>query len=117
MIRGGGVSRFCVENFLSHSAEFFRGGILYCCTDFGYRRSLDECRGRGGFKIFRIIFLTHSAEIFAKEIFYCCINLGYRKSLGKSGEGGLEWQAFPSKFFCLTVPKTSVGESFTVALN
>ena len=27
-----------------------------------------------------------------------------------------EYQGLPSKIFCLTVPKTSVGESFTVAL-
>ena len=49
-IRGGGggggrVSRFSVENFLSHSAENFRRGILYCCFSFGYRKSLDK---RGG---------------------------------------------------------------------
>ena len=31
---GGGVSRFSVENFLSHSAENFRRGILYCCIIF-----------------------------------------------------------------------------------
>ena len=31
---GGGVSRFYIENFLSHSAENFRGGILYCCINF-----------------------------------------------------------------------------------
>ena len=30
--------------------------------------------------------------------------------------GGGEFQDFPSKIFCLTVPKFSVGESFTVAL-
>ena len=30
--------------------------------------------------------------------------------------GGGEFQDFPSKIFCLTVPKISVGESFTVAL-
>ena len=30
--------------------------------------------------------------------------------------GGREFQDFPSKIFCLTVPKISVGESFTVAL-
>ena len=29
IIRGGGVSRFCVEIFLSHSAESLRKGILY----------------------------------------------------------------------------------------
>ena len=69
----GGVSRFSVEIFLSHSAENFRRGILYCCNNFGYRESLDK-------------------------------------------EGG-GYQDFPSKFFCLTVPEISVGQSFTVALN
>ena len=29
---------------------------------------------------------------------------------------GWEYQDFPSKFFCLTVPKIFIGESFTVAL-
>ena len=29
--RGGGVSRFSVENFLSHSAEKFHRGTLLCC--------------------------------------------------------------------------------------
>ena len=32
------------------------------------------------------------------------------------GGGGGEFQDFLSKFFCLTVPKNSVGESFTVAI-
>ena len=70
---GGGASRVSVENLLSHSAENFRRGILYCCNNFGYRKILDK-RG-GSIKIFR------------------------------------------GKIFCLTVPKVSVGESFTVALN
>ncbi len=44
---------------------------------------------------------------------YCCINFGNRKCLEKGGE----YQKFPSKTFCLTVPtKISVGESFIVAL-
>ena len=37
-----------------------------------------------------------------------------KKFMDKGGGG--EYQDFPSKFFCLTVPKISVGESFTVAL-
>ena len=69
--RGGGISRFSLKTFLSHSAENFRRGILYCCINFGYRKSLDK---RG------------------------------------------EYHDFLSKIFCLTVPKTSVWESFTVAL-
>ena len=33
---GGGVSSFSVETFMSHSAENFRRGVLYCCIIFGY---------------------------------------------------------------------------------
>ena len=39
-IREGVVSRFSVENFLSHSAEKFRRGTLQCVTNFGYRNIL-----------------------------------------------------------------------------
>ncbi len=57
---GGGVSKFYVENFLSHSAdEIFRSRILYCCTNFGYRESLEE-RGGGGYQDFR-------SKIFASQ--------------------------------------------------
>ena len=48
---GGGVSRFSVENFLSHSAEIFRRGILYCCNNFGYRKSLDKGGGVSRFSV------------------------------------------------------------------
>ena len=37
---GGGVSRFSVQNFLSHSAEFFRRRTFWCFTTFGYRKNL-----------------------------------------------------------------------------
>ena len=36
---------------------------------------------------------------------------------GGGGEGEGDYQDFPSKIFCLTVPKISVVESFTVAIN
>ena len=36
----GGVSRFSVKNFLSHSAEKFRRRTIQCATDFGYRKIL-----------------------------------------------------------------------------
>ena len=35
--------------------------------------------------------------------------------MDKGEGGGRKYQNFPSKFFFLTVPKISVGESFTVA--
>ena len=41
-IRGGGVSRYSVENFLFHSGYNFRRGILYFYSIFGYRKSLDK---------------------------------------------------------------------------
>ena len=36
----GGVSRFSVKNFLSHSAENFRMCTVYCVINFGYRKNL-----------------------------------------------------------------------------
>ena len=59
-------------------------------------------------------FSSHSAENFRTGIL-CCINFGYRKSLENRDWRG-EYQDFPSTPFCHTVPKLSVGESFTVAL-
>ena len=86
-IRGGGVSRFSVENFLSHSAENFRRGILHCCINFGYRKSLDK-RG-GGVSSFSVEkFFVSQCRNFRRGILYCCINFGYRKSLDKRGGGG-----------------------------
>ena len=63
----GGVLRFSVENFLSHSAEKFRMCTVYCVLNFGYRKNL----------CFRGLF-----------------------------------HDFPSKIFCLTVPKPFVEELF-----
>ncbi len=52
---GGGVSRFSVENFLSHSAENFRRGILYSCISFF---------GRGAIKFLRRkIFVSRCRKI------------------------------------------------------
>ena len=59
----GGVSRFSVENFLSHSFENFRRANLYCCNNFRYRISLDK-RGGGVSKFSVELFLSHSAEKF-----------------------------------------------------
>ena len=58
-------------------------------------------------------FWSHSAENFRRGTLYCCIKFGYRKSLDKRGG---EYQDFPSKIFCLIVPKNFVGEPFSVSL-
>ena len=66
----------------------------------------------GSFKYCVEIFFSHSAENNRRGISYCCSNVGYRKCLDKKGE----YQEFPSKFFCLLVPKIFLEESFTVAV-
>ena len=81
--KGKGVSRYSVENFLCHSAEKFRRGILYFCIKVVYRKSLDK-KG-GSIKIFRRIFLSHSAETLGRGILYCYSNFGYRNCRDKKG--------------------------------
>ena len=49
--RGEEVSRFSVEDPLSHSAENFRRGTHSCFTNFGYKKNLNK-RG-GSIKNFR----------------------------------------------------------------
>ena len=68
----GGLSRFSVEIFMSHSAEKFSRGTLQCVTNFGYRKIL----------CFRE--LCHD---------------------------------FVSNFFCLTVPKNFIGETFCACVS
>ena len=59
-------------------------------------------------------FLSHSAETFRKGIFQCFSKFGCRKSLWIRGGGG-SIKIF-LRFFCLTVPKNSIGESFSLSL-
>ena len=60
------------------------------------------------FSIFRRIFFSHSAYNFRRGILYCCGIFGQRKSLDTRW---VEYQHFPSKTFCLTVPKIFAGET------
>ena len=69
---GGGVSGFYVENFLSHSAENFRGGTFHCCKNFGYRKTL--VKKGGSTKIFRRIFFVLQCRKFSLGnplVFHC----------------------------------------------
>ena len=62
------------------------------------------------------IFLSHSAEKFRRGTLLCCFrNFPVaKKFMDKRGWG--EYQNFPSKIFCLTVPKIFVGEPLSVSL-
>ena len=64
---GGGSIKICVKTFVSHSAEIFRRGILYCCINFVYGKSLDQSVGVSRLSV--EIFLAHSAEISIGESF------------------------------------------------
>ena len=61
---GEGVSRFSIENFLSHSAERLRRGTLFCYIFFGYLKGLDK-RG-GGDSNTPSKFFSHSPENFRR---------------------------------------------------
>ena len=98
---------------MSHSTEKFCCGTLRCIRKFRVAKNFMHQRGGGGIKIFRRKFFVSQCRKFPQGIFYCCIIFRYRKSLGKR-RGGVS--RFSVEIFCLTVPKISVGESFTVAL-
>ena len=78
-----GVSRFSVENSLSHTAEKFRRGINYCCSIFGYRKSLDKRRGVSRFSLEKILF--HSAKKIAEEHFSASLIFGIEKFYASEG--------------------------------
>ncbi len=69
----------------------------------------------GGASSFSVgTFLSHSTEKLHRGIFLC-----FRKDLVSKKfkeERGREYQDFPSKIFCLAVPKIFVGESFSASL-
>ena len=52
-------------------------------------------------------FLSQSAEKLPRGILYCCIKILLRKSLWPRRRK--EYQDIPSKNFCVTVPKHSIG--------
>ena len=77
----GQKSQFPVEIFLSHSAEIFRRGTLYCFTNFGYRKFF--CFG-GLCQKFRFsleFFSSHSTvpKIFLGESFSASFNSAIKK--------------------------------------
>ena len=67
----GGVSRFSVEKFFSHSAEKIRRGIFYCFINFRYRKMLGIKQGRGDAgresRFSADNFLSHSGEFFVAQ--------------------------------------------------
>ena len=130
----GGVSRLCVENFLSHSAERFRRRGVYqgfpsknfCLTvpknfvqepfSVSLFSAIEKFYALEGYvTIFCRILLSDSAEIFRRVPFSVFLISGIEKVWMRAGSS--EYQDSPSKSFCLTVPKIFVGESFCAAFQ
>ena len=68
---------------------------------------------RGSIEIFRRNFLSQSAETFRRGTLYSFIHFGYRINLCFRGLCHVN----PSKGFCLTVKKRSVGEPFSAVFQ
>ena len=101
---GKGVSRFSLEMSLSHSAENLRRESFTVALFLGTEKVWIEW---GEYHDNPSIFLSHSVENFRWGILYCCIISGSEKVYGQKDEK--EYQDVPSKVFCLTVQKNSVG--------
>ena len=85
-------------------------GEPFCVSLFSGTEKVWIREGRS-IKIFRRFFLSHIAEKFRSGTFQCFTIFGYRKKL--DNRGGVS--KISVEFFCLTVLKIPVGESFTVA--
>ena len=144
-----GVSRFSVENFLSHITKKFRWETLRCFRKFRVSQNSMHKKGISLNSVEK--FLSHSADkirrrtlcferILVSKIFkqkrgegienfqakegealrsgtlLCCVSENFRQPKSLWIRKG-EYQDFPSKIFCLTVPKNIVGEPFCVSEN
>ena len=86
-----------------------------CCVseNFQERKSLSIRGEERGISRFAVeFFLSHSAEKLRTSTLQCFTNFGYRINLEKRGE----YQGFPLKLFCLTVPQNFVPDPFSVSL-
>ena len=92
------------KSFWSLSAENFPRGIIYCCINFGYRKSFGkrEREGGGGIKIFLRSFSgLLVAKTSVRESFTAALISGIEKVWIREGEH----QNFPSKFFWSPSPE------------
>ena len=101
---GAEYQEFAWKKFLSHSAENFRRGILYCCINFGYRKSLDK-RGGGVSRYSVENFCLTVPKNFVGESFTLALFSGIGK-VWIRGRGG-SVKIFRRKIFVSQCRKTS----------
>ena len=95
---------------MSHSAEKFRRGTFVLLQKFPLAKKFMDKTGRG-VSIFSVEFFCLTVpKNFAAEPF-CAVfqEFPVAKTFMDKRGGGRESQDNPSKIFCLTVPKISVG--------
>ena len=96
---------------MSDSADIFCRGILHCCFNLGYRKSLEK-RGEGVSRFSVKNVLLRVPKISVGKSF----TVASFSSSEKVWIGWGEYRDFPSKNFFLTERKSFEEESFTVAL-
>ena len=103
-----GVSRFSVENFLSHSTEKYRWGTLRC---FRKLRVSQNFMHKKGISLNSVeIFLSHSADKIRRRTLLCFERILVSKFFRQRWD---EASRFCRKFFYLTGPKKfCVSEKF-----
>ena len=99
----GGLSRFSVEIFMSHSAENFRKRILLFLRKFLVSKSF--MNEKGGITFFRRKVLVSQCRKTSWASVQCFRKLGVSKNFMHTRG----YHVFPSKIFGLTVPKNFVG--------
>ena len=110
--RGGGVSGFSVKNFLSRSVENFRRGILYCCINFRWRKSLWTRVGKEVSRFSIGKFFSHTAENLRRESFAVGLISGTQKVWIR----GVSIKTFRQKCFLSHSAENFPREYFIVAI-
>ena len=103
-----------MESFLSHSADKFGRGTnhLCCVSESFWQRESFEKEGEGVLKVSVERVLSHSAQKIGRgtTLPFCAV---FQKMSGSENvlkKRGKEYQKFQSIVFCLTVPKSWLGE-------
>ena len=116
VIQGGRVSRFSVENFLSHNAEKLRKGILLCCVSEKFPQRKRLWIRKAGIKIFRRkVFCLRLPKVSWGENSSLCFRKFPVAKNSMDKRGG--YQDFPSILFCTTTPETLAKELFCVVFR
>ena len=97
----GGLSRFSVEIFMSHTAENFHKGILLFLRKFLFSKSFMNEKGVSRFSVKN--FWSQCRKISCASL-QCFRKFGVSKNF-MHNRG---YHNFPSKNFCLTVPRNFV---------